>query len=82
MESYCTRCHSDMLQGADRNGAPPEHDFNTLDGILLWIDHVDGMAAAGPDAVNSDMPPSGPFPTEEERLQLGEWLACEREGHH
>ena len=33
-------------------------------------------AAAGPDAVNTLMPPDGDKPTEEQRRQLGQWLAC------
>jgi hypothetical protein len=83
MESYCTRCHSDALQGgAIATARLPAHDFDTLDAVMFWVDHVEGMAAAGPDRVNTDMPPSAPFPTEEERYQLGEWLACERERHH
>jgi uncharacterized membrane protein len=76
MESYCTRCHASDLHGADRHGAPLYHDFDTLDGILAVADHVDEWAAAGPDAVNRLMPPSGEAPTDDERYQLGEWLAC------
>lgn len=80
MERYCTRCHSSALAGADRNGAPDGHDFDTLQGVLVVGEHVDQYAAAGPDAVNILMPKSGPMPTEEERRQLGEWLACEGVG--
>jgi hypothetical protein len=39
-------------------------------------EHIDEQAAAGPDHVNTSMPPSGPRPSEAERRQLGEWLAC------
>lgn len=76
MASYCTRCHASTLSGPDRNGAPLFHDFDTEVGILNVADHVDEMAAAGPDAVNTLMPPDGDQPTEEERRQLGQWLAC------
>jgi uncharacterized membrane protein len=76
MTSYCTRCHSSTLSGAARNGAPAGHDFDTEAGILAVADHVDGLAAAGPNAVNTAMPPDGAKPTEAERRQLGEWLAC------
>lgn len=79
MEAYCTRCHSSELQGADREGAPEYHDFDTLFGVVAVADHVDEWAAAGPDAVNELMPPDGDRPTNEERYQLGEWLACEVE---
>ena len=78
MDMYCVRCHSSELQGTARNGAPEGHDFDRLEGILPVAEHVDAYAAAGPDAVNTRMPPTPPRPTEEERSQLGEWLACEQ----
>lgn len=78
MSAYCTRCHSSELSGSARMGAPSFHDFDTLAGILPVADHVDEWAAAGPAAVNTLMPPSGPSPSEAERRQLGEWLACQR----
>jgi hypothetical protein len=77
MEKYCTRCHSSELHGADRNGAPLYHDFDSLLGIVLVGDHVDEYTAAGPDSSNSIMPPDGAKPTIEERTDLGVWLACE-----
>jgi len=77
METYCTRCHASTRMGADRNGAPEFHDFDTQLGIMRVSDHVDEMAAAGPDATNAFMPPDdGAKPTLEERQQLGEWIAC------
>jgi hypothetical protein len=82
MDSYCTQCHSSELQGEARNGATVDHDFDTLDGILGVLEHIDQMAAAGPDSVNTTMPPhddDGDKPTLEEREQLGQWLACELE---
>jgi len=79
MESYCVRCHSSELHGADRNGAPLYHDFDSLFGILAVANHVDWYTAAGPEAVNTLMPPDGDTPTIDERYQLGEWLACEVE---
>jgi hypothetical protein len=78
MEQYCTRCHHSELSGADRNGAPIFHDFDTRVGILNVGGHVDEWAAAGPNAINKMMPDDdGAAPTEPERFQLGEWLACE-----
>jgi uncharacterized membrane protein len=78
MEEYCTRCHSSALSGAARNGAPSDHDFDTLGAIRSTAaEHIDEQAAAGPARVNTLMPPSGePRPSEAERRQLGEWLAC------
>jgi len=76
MESYCTRCHSSELVGAERMGAPSFHDFDTLFGIMAVSDHIDETAAYGPAAENHSMPPSGDRPTAEERRLLGEWIAC------
>jgi hypothetical protein len=78
MKEYCTRCHSSELHGAERNGAPSDHDFDTL-AALLATDrrHIDEMAAAGPEHVNTAMPPTDPKPSTSERELLGEWLACE-----
>lgn len=78
MESYCTRCHSSTRTGFARSGAPTGHDFDTLSGILLVAEHIDQHAAAGPAGKNTEMPPTDPKPSDEERRQLGGWLACER----
>lgn len=77
MEHYCTRCHSSTLTGDARQDAPLYHDFDSLDGILAVADHVDQKAASGPAAANVSMPIATPAPSMEERVQLGEWLACE-----
>jgi uncharacterized membrane protein len=76
--TYCTSCHSSDLDGIDRHGAPADHNFDTLAGVLAEAEHIDEWAAAGPDVVNTFMPPStaDDFPDESERLDLGEWLAC------
>jgi uncharacterized membrane protein len=80
MQTYCTRCHSTALTGAARQGAPDDHNFDTLAGILDMPDHIDHEAAAGPAAVNTAMPPDGAKPSAAERQQLGQWLACETGG--
>jgi uncharacterized membrane protein len=78
MEKYCTRCHSSSVSDDQRQGAPSDHNFDTLDNIHdTPAEHIDEQAAAGPNAVNTAMPPSDPRPTEAERKQLGEWLACD-----
>ena len=76
-ETYCVRCHASTLVGVARNGAPNGHDFDTLAGAQLEIVHIDQQAAIGPNRENRFMPFSGtPVPTDEERRQLGEWIAC------
>lgn len=76
MESYCTRCHSTTITGSARQGAPSDHNFEAVALVREQIEHIDWTAAAGPDAVNTEMPVGAPTPTQDERRQLGEWLAC------
>ena len=76
MAAYCTQCHAVALRGEDRMGAPSFHDFDTIYGIKAVANHIDETTAAGPAATNEGMPEDGPFPTLEERKQLGEWIAC------
>jgi hypothetical protein len=77
MAAYCLRCHSVNVTGADRNGAPGDHNFDTQFEALALKDHIDQMAGSGPDAVNMRMPVGDPTPSLEEREQLSEWLACD-----
>lgn len=76
MTTYCTSCHSSELRGGERRGAPPDHDYDTQEGVQVDPTHLDLAAAAGPGAHNDSMPPYGPSPTLAEREQLGRWLAC------
>ncbi|HVK75183.1 MAG TPA: cytochrome c [Kofleriaceae bacterium] len=76
MEAYCTRCHSSELVGPARMGAPSFHDFDSLFGIKAVSEHIDETTAYGPAAENDSMPPDGAKPTRDERLKLGEWIAC------
>ena len=78
MEDYCTECHDSQKRGEDRQGATSFHDFDTIYGIRAVWEHIDFTTAAGPTGiVNDSMPPEGPYPTLEEREQLGEWIACD-----
>ena len=76
MDTYCVDCHSSTKTGAARHGAPAFHDYDTVEGVRQTIEHIYEQAAAGPSAVNTLMPEDAPKPTEAERRQLGEWLAC------
>lgn len=91
MSTYCTMCHDSTLTRSQRNGAPLFHDFDTLLGVLKTPEHIDEQAGHGPNAQNNFMPPErcpsvpgGPLavdcmqPTDEERRQLAEWIACEK----
>jgi uncharacterized membrane protein len=76
LQDFCGRCHASTVKGAARQGAPEDHTFDTVEQIADEKEHLDMSAAAGPAAVNTGMPPSNPMPTEAQRRQLGEWLAC------
>lgn len=76
METYCTRCHATSVTGSARQGAPNDHNFESAELVRMQIEHIDETSAAGPSAVNTAMPIGAPTPTEAERKQLGEWLAC------
>jgi uncharacterized membrane protein len=70
LEHNCNGCHS---AGADeRRGAPEGIDFDDLDEVHEWIDHIYDRAAGD----NDSMPPGPDDPPIEERDQLAEWLAC------
>jgi hypothetical protein len=76
MEKYCTECHHSELVGADRQGAPSFHDFDTLFGIKAVSGHIDETTGSGPAATNTGMPPGSPKPTKAEREMLSQWIAC------
>lgn len=91
MVKYCVNCHSSDLPRSQRNGAPIYHDFDTLVGVLQVADHIDEQAGLGPNAHNTFMPgdrcpavKGGPLaqacsqPTKQERVDLAQWLTCER----
>ena len=95
MDKYCRWCHDSSLPRSKRNGAPLFHDFDDLEGVLQVQNHVDQQTGIGPNASNDFMPPDrcpselgGPLntscakPTDEERRQLAEWLACEQNRPH
>lgn len=63
---YCDRCHSGRTSPA----------LGSLSAIRANSTAIDAQAAAGPSATNTSMPQGSPQPTDAERRQLGEWLAC------
>lgn len=75
-DTYCQSCHGSSVRGAVRQGAPSSHAYDDVMGIRSDLAEIDRRAAAGPDAINVDMPRAFPVPSDAEREQLGEWLAC------
>jgi len=71
-EKYCLRCHTSSKHNwFTRRGAPKRVDFDTYEGIQKRSERVRALAAAA-----AKMPKGRPKPTEEERRQLGAWIAC------
>jgi uncharacterized membrane protein len=76
--SYCIECHSETKTGDARNGAPVTIDFDTRSLVRMATSNIDKLAAWGPSAHNSIMPPGGhPAPMDAERTRLGQYIACE-----
>jgi uncharacterized membrane protein len=77
--TYCTGCHS--ASSTDRHGAPKDLNYDTEADIRAHAMDIDLVAASGPSATNTKMPElTGAVrvqPTEAEREQLGQFLACE-----
>ncbi len=77
LNSYCTRCHSSTLSGAARNGAPEGLNWDQLAVVRANTGRMNDAAGANADdSVNREMPPNDPRPSDAERRQLAEWLAC------
>lgn len=77
MQTYCLDCHSQVRFGDDRHGAPVAIDFDTRSLVRENTSRIDKQAAFGPRAKNRLMPEDAPIPTDEERIRLGEYIACE-----
>ena len=81
--TYCTGCHSSSA--ANREGAPSDFNFDTEAEIKLHAADIDTEAASGPKATNTGMPElDGPItqePTTDERVLLGQFLACEEQSN-
>jgi uncharacterized membrane protein len=75
--TYCVRCHGSDKVAADRHGAPTGYNWDEYESIALHASEIDAMAAGGPRQVNRAMPPGDPLPSDAERRELGQWLACE-----
>jgi uncharacterized membrane protein len=84
MAAYCTDCHSKTPKDGTRHGAPRDVNFDTQADVQDHLDDIDRAAGKGPDATNTFMPdPDAPkdfsnfaMPTDTDREQLAEWIAC------
>lgn len=78
-QTYCLDCHSELLRGDARNGAPVTIDFDTRSLVRMSTSNIDKQAAFGPAAMNRLMPPPDHtvVPSDAERVRLGEYIACE-----
>jgi hypothetical protein len=73
--TWCTPCHSASVAGVDRQGAPEGVDLDTLATVRGWKSVI-AQVAVGESAT---MPPVG-GPTDADRTDLEEWLACDAPG--
>jgi hypothetical protein len=70
MAEWCEPCHASTAP--NRNGAPDNVVFDTHDQVIQWKARIFARAAG-----NNDSMPLGPHgPSQEERTELADWLAC------
>lgn len=67
MTAYCLRCHSVSNQGADRNGAPADVNFDSYQDVTANAERASTKISAG------TMPPGGGLPAEDRALFLA-WI--------
>ena len=70
VDGYCQSCHASAAK--DRKGAPSNFIFDTYDQVVEDKHRIFARAAAD----NDSMPPGPDDPSDAEREQLAEWLAC------
>ncbi len=70
LDAYCQKCHGQTTD--DRNGAPADVTFKTIDDVHRWRERIFARAALD----NTTMPPGPDDPPRDERYQLADWLAC------
>lgn len=70
MDTNCQRCHGQVSK--DRQGAPGDYDFGSVDDVRVHKSRIFARAAAD----NTTMPPGPDDPPEADRDKLAEWLSC------
>jgi uncharacterized membrane protein len=73
LSKYCSSCHAATVKGAARQAAPVDDVFDTVEQVRAKNDEVVHEVS-----VEKSMPfgPSSVKPTDLEREQFGEWVAC------
>jgi len=75
IDTWCTNCHSTLLSGGDRQGAPDGLNFDSYLGVYAYRDRI-RLLATGDDPF---MPPAGGIP-DIDRERLREWIDCGAKG--
>lgn len=70
IDRECQYCHASWIE--DRKGAPLEYTFDDHASVLHFADHIYDRSAAS----NRSMPPGPDDPSQDERDDLAEWIAC------
>lgn len=70
IDRECQYCHASWVE--DRKGAPMEYTFDDHASVLHFADHIYDRSAAS----NRSMPPGPDDPSQDERDDLAEWIAC------
>jgi uncharacterized membrane protein len=73
LTKYCSSCHAATVTGSARQAAPTDDVFDTVAQVRAKSDEVVHEVS-----VEKSMPfgPNSLKPTDTERQQLGEWVAC------
>jgi hypothetical protein len=71
IDTWCTTCHTSLLSGEDRKGAPANVDFDTYQGVFNYRDRIHTVATGD----SPRMPPAGGIP-DIDRERLREWINC------
>ena len=72
MGKHCNGCHSSLVSGNQREGAPTGVDFDTYRGIVTWGYRIESRSVGEAGG----MPPGG-GPSEAEFARFQEWLECQ-----
>jgi hypothetical protein len=72
IDAFCIRCHSEDVTDDDRMGAPPNANYDTIEGVRERLSFMYSYAGDN----NVFMPISPPMPSRLDRMRFGAWLAC------